>query len=621
MGTLTYKKSYKKSYKAPIKLSKIAVLVSSVLTLLPASMATAAEVEETITVTGSRFDRSAEQQLMVINTIEREEIERLNPKSVADVLEILPGVSVSRNGGPGQNTSISIRGSNSNHVLVLIDGVKIGSATLGAVSFNTLSPENIERVEVLKGPRASIWGSDAIGGVIQIFTRQLKEGEWFASTEYGSNDYIRGTLGFGVNHGEGSTSFSVNHEQSDGYDVYNGSDVENDDDGYQRSSFSLKGSQPINQYWQALWNAQYDKGTYQYDDTFASGSADESDYENYLWNLGAKYRNESFISKLTLSQSRDYNENFRGDNTNVPTNIYETTRDQINWSNQYTVTNGLILNGGIDWSREEISGDYEQNQRDIIGVYGLLQQQWNKLLIEVAVRYDDVENIDSELSYNTSLAYQFNAQWRLSATTGTSFKAPTFNDLYWPNSGNPDLLSETAKNYDLTLNYQVDNLVAYVSLFQNQVDNLITWASTGEMEVRKPVNINKAEMSGAELSANYQLFNLEHQLSYTYLKAEDTQTDEQLIGRSKHDFSYLLSYEWQQFDLLANYHYQGERYAGYGDFFDSYQQLDLSVGYHIDNRWTLRLKANNLLDETIISAKNYLSPSRELFFSVNYQAF
>ncbi|MGS0728735.1 TonB-dependent receptor, partial [Shewanella sp. 0m-11] len=137
--------------------SKIALLVSSLVSLSAFSVSAEevashlANVDETITVTGSRFDRSADQQLTVINTIEREEIARLNPKSVADVLETLPGVSVSRNGGAGQATSVSIRGSNSNHVLVLIDGVKVGSATLGTVSFNSLSPENIERIEVLKG--------------------------------------------------------------------------------------------------------------------------------------------------------------------------------------------------------------------------------------------------------------------------------------------------------------------------------------------------------------------------------------------------------------------------------------------------------------------------------------
>ncbi|GIU04891.1 MULTISPECIES: TonB-dependent receptor domain-containing protein [unclassified Shewanella] len=612
--------------------SKIALLVSSFISFTAFSVsaedlgATSATIDETITVTGSRFDRTADQQLTVINTIEREEIVRLNPKSVADVLETLPGVSVSRNGGAGQATSISVRGSNSNHVLVLVDGVKVGSATLGTVSFNTLSPENIERIEVLKGPRASVWGSDAIGGVIQIFTRELKGGEWFAGAEYGSNDYVRGSFGTGMNHGEGSTTLAVNHEQSDGYDVYNGAEAENDDDGYKRNALSLKGSQQINQNWQALWNGQYDKGNTQYDDIYASGSADESDYENYLWSLATQYSREQFTSKLAVSQSQDSNENFRGDDASVAIAEFETKRDQVNWSNQYLAADDLTITGGIDWSREQVRGDYAEDQRDLFGAYALVQKQWSKLLAEVAVRYDDVENIDSETSYNASLAYQFNDQWRLAATTGTAFKAPTFNDLYWPDSGNPDLISETAESYELALHFNNQDLRAYISVFKNTIDNLIAWAPTGEQDdygwdIWKPANINKAEISGIELSANFELFSLEHQLGYTYLDAQNKQTDEQLIGRSENEFNYLLSYTWQQFDLLANYHYQGKRYAGYEQYLDAYHKLDLSLGYQIDDAWSLRLKANNLFDEEIISDQNYFSPGRELFFSVSYQAF
>ncbi|MCG9730617.1 TonB-dependent receptor [Shewanella sp. Isolate13] len=612
--------------------SKIALLVSSLISLSAFSAQAeetniaSANIDETITVTGSRFDRTAEQQLTVVNTIEREEIARLNPKSVADVLETLPGVSVSRNGGAGQATSISVRGSNSNHVLVLVDGVKVGSATLGTVSFNTLSPENIERIEVLKGPRASVWGSDAIGGVIQIFTRQLKGGEWFAGAEYGSDDYIRGSFGAGMEHGNGSTTIALNHEQSNGYDVYNGAEVENDDDGYKRNALSLKGSQQLGSHWQVIWNGQYDKGNTQYDDIYASGSADESDYENYLWNLAGQYSNDKFTSKLALSQSRDYNENFRGDDASVAIAEFETTRDQVNWSNQYLAADDLSLTGGIDWSSEQVKGDYAQDQRDIFAAYALVQKQWSKLLAEVAVRYDDVENIDSEVSYNASLAYQFNEQWRLAATTGTAFKAPTFNDLYWPDSGNPDLISETAESYDLTLHFDSQAVRAYISVFQNKIDNLIAWAPTGEKDdfgwdIWKPANINEAKITGVELSAHYQLLGLDHQLGYTYLDAENTQTGEQLVGRSENEFNYMLSYTWQQFDLLANYHYQGKRYAGSEQFLEAYHKLDLSLGYQIDDAWSLRLKANNLFDEEIISDQNYFSPGRELFLSVSYQAF
>ncbi|GIU35663.1 TonB-dependent receptor [Shewanella schlegeliana] len=581
---------------------------------------------ETITVTGDRFDASPEQQLAVINTIEREEISRLNPKSVVDLLETLPGVSVTRNGGAGQSASISMRGTNSSHVLVLIDGVRIGSATLGAVSFNALSPENIERIEVVKGPRAAVWGSDAIGGVIQIFTRKLEGGEWFASAEYGSDEYMRATAGLGVSHGDGHTSLSINREQSDGYDIKN--DAEDDDDGYDRLGISINGQQNLNQEWTLTWIGQLDTGHYEYDNS----RANEADYDNYLWNVAAQYQTDTLTSKLAVGQSQDKNENFRADNSDLGVSLYKTTRDQVNWSNRYSASDNLTFIGGVDWSKESIAGDYAIDERDLVGIYGLARYQYGKLLMEGIVRYDDVENIDSETSYNASLAYQLNEQWRITASAGTGFQAPSFNDLYWPGTGNPDLVSETSENLDLTVHYSSDNLRGYVSLYQNTINNLIQWAPTPELdedgyEIWKPANIQNAEITGVELSLNYSTWGVEHQLGYSYIDAIDQDGDEQLVGRSEHEFDYAMSYTWSALDILMNYHFQGERnagdidYDGTTDYLDAYHQLDLSLGYKLGDAWLLRLKANNLLDEEIISDRNYFSPGRQLFLSVSYQAF
>ncbi|MGL4187157.1 MAG: TonB-dependent receptor domain-containing protein [Thiotrichaceae bacterium] len=581
---------------------------------------------EIITVTGHRFESSPDQQLTVINTIEREEIARLNPKSVVDILETLPGVSVTRNGGPGQLASISMRGTNSGHVLVLVDGIKIGSATLGAVNFSSLSPENIERIEVVKGPRAAIWGSDAIGGVIQIFTRQLAGGEWFATAEYGSDDYLRGSAGMGVNHGDGSTTVSLNREQSNGYDIKN--DGENDADGYRRIGMSVKGGQTLTQHWQLSWLGQFDSGDYEYDST----RANEATYDNYLWNIGAQYQKDKLDSRLAVSQSRDKNENYRAGDASLGNSLYQTTRDQINWSNSYTATNNLTFIGGVDWSQESIKGNYAIDERDLLGLYTLARYQVGKLLLEGTVRYDKVENIDSEMSYNASVGYQFDEQWRLALNAGSAFKAPTFNDLYWPDTGNAALVSETSNNLDVTLHYTGDNINGYVSAYQNNIDNLIEWAPNGQVdsegyEIWQPDNIAKAEISGVELSLNYNTWGIQHKLGYSYIDAIDLRGDTPLFGRSKNEFDYALGYSWSAIDLFVNYHYQGKRNAGdynydnVTDYLVAYNKIDLSLVYNLTKSWKLRLKANNLLNEDIISARNYFTPGRQVFFSVSYQAF
>ena len=575
---------------------------------------------DVLTVTSDRFKSTPDQQLTVINTIDREELNNINPKSVVDALETLPGVSVIRSGGASQKASISIRGTDSGHVLVLVDGVRIGSATSGEVNFSSISPENIERIEVVKGPRAAIWGSDAVGGVIQIFTRKLEGGEWIASAEYGSDAYMRASAGIGITHGEGSSTISLNREKSDGYDVKN--DSEDDDDGYDRFGMSINGQQPLNQQWQLTWTGLLDTGSYKYDNS----RSNEADNDNYLWNIGTQYQNENLISKLSFGQSRDKNENYRGGDSSVASSLYETTREQISWSNRYTATDNLTVIGGVDWFNETITNDYPVDERDLFGLYALTRYELGKFLMEGVVRYDDVDSIDSKTSYNASLAYEFNDQWRLSTGAGTAFKVPTFNDLYTPDKGNPDLAAETSKNVDITLNYASSHIQGYLSLYQNKIENLIEWAPNGEVDdsgydIWKPANVAKAEISGLELSLNYNTWDIKHRLGYSYIDAIDGKSKQELVGRSKHEFDYSISYAWSEVDLLVNYHYQGKRRSSTTSFLDPYHKVDVGLGYLFVDSWQLRLKLNNLFDEEIISNQNYFSPGRQVFLSMSYQDF
>ncbi|WP_417347213.1 TonB-dependent receptor domain-containing protein [Ferrimonas sp.] len=580
---------------------------------------TASATEDVIVVTGDRFDSAPEQQLTIINTIERVEIEKISPTSVADLLERLPGVSVTRNGGAGQNANISIRGANSDHVLVLVDGIRISSATLGSVSFSSLSPEQIERIEVVKGPRASVWGSDAIGGVIQIFTRKLDQGQWYAGAAVGSDAYQRLAAGVGVGHGDGRTSLTLSTEQSDGFDAKR--DGEDDDDGFDRITAGINGEQTLNNQWQLNWTGQYNTGNNEYDSSYGGNQAD---IDNFYWNLGAQYNQGDYTSKLTVGQARDYNDNFRDGSPDH--SIYETRREQLSWSNQYLASDVLTLIGGVDFYNESVRGDYAQDERDILGVYALARADLDAWLLEAVVRYDDVEKIDSETSYNLSAAYRFGNGWRLTAGHGTAFKAPSFNDLYWPGSGNPDLRSETANNTDLTLSYSGDGYNAYLSVFSNDVEDLIQWADTGETDdngwaIYKPANVDEAKLEGVELSVNFTTFGLDHQVAYTYLDAKDEQKDEQLEGRSEHEFDYSASYAWTQWDLTLDYHYQGKRKEKGDNYLDPYHKVDLSLGYEFSESWFVRLKANNLLDQEIITSANYNGPGTEWFLSVSYTQF
>ncbi|QIZ76492.1 TonB-dependent receptor domain-containing protein [Ferrimonas lipolytica] len=595
------------------------------ITTAASSAAFAADIE-TITVTGSRFDTAAEYQLAVVNTVERAEIEILQPKSVVDLLERLPGLSVTRSGGSAQTASVSVRGANSDHVLVLIDGIRVSSATLGSTDFSAVSPEQIERIEVVKGPRASVWGSDAIGGVIQIFTRQLQSGQYFTAAELGSDNYGRLAAGAGVSHGEGQTSVTVAAEASDGFDVYRDTD-EADDDGYDRITVGLNGEQPLNQSWSIAWQGQYNSGNSEYDDIFAATGPDQSDFDNFFWNIASRYQRQQFESQFSVGQSRDRNDQFR--DGVAAKSRFQTDRDQLNFTNQYHFNDTVTAIGGVDYNNESVNGDYATSDRDLIGVYGLARARFGGWLLEAAVRFDDVEDVDSETSYNLSSAYHLSSHWRISASYGTGFKAPTFNDLFWPELGNPDLLSETSKNTEITLNYSRIGASAYLSVFKNEIENLIDWAGSGEFdqfgwEIYRPSNVADAQMRGVEFGSQFQFWGLTHELAYTYLDTEDKSSGEQLVSRSEHEADYAVSYQWQQLDGRLDYHYQGKRFAGdsnydgSGDFLSAYHKVDLSFGYQLTDELIVRAKLNNVFDQETTSVEGYHAPGREWYLSLSY---
>ncbi|MBY6226168.1 TonB-dependent receptor domain-containing protein [Ferrimonas balearica] len=600
---------------AALRLSPLTLAMAVAMAACPAVAQQAPD--EVQVITADRFG-DANDQLMVVDTIDRKTIETLAPKSVYELLARLPGITVTSNGGPAQSGSVMIRGANANHTLVLIDGVRTGSATLGTTPLEALAPEQIERIEVLKGPRAAIWGSDAIGGVIQIFTRKLDQGQWYAAAEGGSNGYWRTSAGAGVSHGDGHTSLTVNHEQSDGFNVRRLGQP--DDDGYQRTSLALRGEQRLTEQWQLNWSGQVTDGNYEYDydPTWGPGH-DQADYLNYHYAVGAQFDDGVLTSKLQLSQMQDQNEHYNEAEPTLGVNEFRTQRHQLSWLNQVRL-DALTLASGIDWYEESVEGDYAKDSRHVFGLYSLARYDHARWLAEGVVRMDNVSGVDSEVSYQASLGYRFTDTLHLSVSNGTGFKVPTFNDLYYPGSGNPDLVSERSENWEVTLHYAGNGVKAHLSGFHNDVEDLIQWAPVGDSTLWVPQNIADATLKGAEFGLEYQVGAWMANAGYTYTDAADGSTGASLIGRSEHQADLGLGYQWRWADVRADYHYQGER-EGSGRQIDAYQLVNMSVGYQPSAHWDLRLKLNNLLDDEIVSSNDYYGPGREFFVSVSYRGF
>lgn len=616
---------------------KKTIIAASVLTALTTPVLAndttqAADADEYISVTANRFATKAEDVLASEVIITREQIELIQAKSVLDVLATVSGVDISKNGDRGQNSSVYVRGNDSAHTLILVNGVRVGSATLGTANLNEIAPELIERIEIVKGPRAALWGSDAIGGVIQIFTRKLEGGEHFASATFGSESYQKFSAGVGIKHGNGFTSISVNHEESDGFDVRD--DSETDEDGYSYDSLAVNGEQQLTDSFSVNWLAQVDTGDTEYDSSFG---ANETEVNNHVWHLGAKIEsklgNYDNVSEFSVGQSRTSNIGFGNGTAKEDGSVFDTRRDQLSWVNSTVFSSDWQASFGVDYIDEQLKGtsDYDQKQRDIYGIFGHTMYSNDKFTYELALRYDDVHDVDSETSYNASIAYQLTDDTRVVVSTGTGFKAPTFNDLYYPLQwgyiGNPDLMSETSENYELTLTSQFDELRVDFNLYQTDVENLIDWSGQDADGNVTPVNVDNVDINGAELGLNYRGFGGVHQFNASYIKAEDQGAEPgevaQLIRRAKEFYSYQFNAEVANADVYLEWQYKGKRYDsvwGVGKVeLDSYQLVNLGVSYPVTKAIKLEAKVNNAFDEEYETANTYFSQGRVVYFGISYQ--
>lgn len=577
------------------------------------------EIERLETI-GSRYQRSADEILASVVVINRSDIDSIQPQSISDLLQTIAGVDITHQGGAGQQSSIFTRGTNSGHTLILVDGVRVGSATLGATSLATIPTYQIERIEVIKGARASLYGSDAIGGVIQIFTRQLTGGEYQANVQMGSDNLQSLGGAVGVTHGNGATTLSVSHEKSDGFDAIK--TYEDDDDGYDRVNLAVKGHQLLSEQLTFSWLGRLDDGGYDYD---TSWGGNETEYKNHLLQGKINYQQTDVKHELALSQSRDYNIAFGNGVTKDVADFFETRKTQLAWVSQYAASEVLDVSVGGDYYREDIStkAEYDDTSRDVYAVFinGLYQQAG--FISELSARYDNVEKIDSEVTYNLGIGYHFTDLLFASLNAASGFKAPSFNDLYYPASawtgGNADLVSETSDSVELIVRSQFGGVNAQVSVYSTDIDNLIDWAPD-ENGFWQPENIKNAEIDGAEVNVSKDFGGADIKLGYAYVDAKDADSGDRLDRRARHNGNLATSFAIANWQFSANYEYHGSRFDS-GTKLDGYQLVNVSANYQINDQWQVQVKANNIFDEEYENVFNYNTPDAQYFVEISYSNF
>jgi len=576
-------------------------------TFIHTAQAENAESTAPIIVTATRTAQTADETLASVTVITRQDIEASHSNNLMELLQSRTvGLDVSRNGGPGSTTSLYLRGGESDHVLVLIDGVRVGSVTTGSFNWAGISPDQIERIEIVRGPNSTLYGSEAIGGVVQIFTR--KGDGLHASITGGSYRTGKASIGSGGRLGQGRFHINLGHEQDEGFSTTSpdSSRYEADHDGYRRSSASAGFSLPLGSSSELGLNLLHTRGRTDYDDSgYPEAYADTANSSGELhlnWQT-----TDSWSQRFIVNASRDRYES----HDSWPADI-TTRRRGANWQNDLALGDASLLTLGIDLQQDkgEIAGSYDEQ---ISNRAGYLQYQWNGERFDLLLggRSDHHSEYDRHSTGRLTLGSRLGAG-RIYAGYATAFKAPSFNELYYPFYGNPDIEPEESATAEL--GYRVGGFQA--SLYQTRVKNLIqsdpaTWQA---------VNVGKALLKGMELEYQHQIGQWQLDSALTLQKTEDEASGEPLLRRAEKKLLFTARGPVSANTTLGiEANYTGPR-MDYGSVeLASYTLINLTGDYRLAKRWTLSGRIENLLDEQYQLAAGYNTPGASAYLTVSYQ--
>ena len=589
------------------------------------SVAFAAEVAElpAVVVTAARLPQSEREVVGDVTIIKSEELKSEHGMTLVDVLARQPGVQVVTNGGPGKSSSLFLRGANANQTVVLIDGIRYGSATTGAAALQHIPIEQIDHIEILRGPAASLYGADAIGGVIQIFTRQgSKKPE--ASVEVGVGSYGQRQVNAHLSGSDGDTRYAIGVAQTstDGISAVSSPLKKNyynpDHDGYDNTSMSFSASQKIAQGHEAGINflgAQFENhydgySTTSYDTREKGYNGAVSVWSNNRWT-------STWSSQFKVGTSEDDSKNFASTTSQTRFTTHQT---QASWLNNVDIGNDTATLG-VETLRQNVSSTtvYDVDHRTVDSLLGGYLWRLSEWTVQANARQDRNSQYGTHESGQVGASWQFQPSWQVGGNVGTGYRAPTFNELYYPNYGKADLKPEESVNREVFVRYQKAAWQGSLTAYRNTVRNLIQTSTNYELE-----NIGRATLQGTTLQAGWQgkIFNAGG--SWDWLDARDssgTSTDgKQLARRSRQSVTLFAGAKQGPWQARAELEAHGRRFDDADNTvrLGGYTLVNLSSGWQASKNWRVEAKLNNIFDKKYELAQYYGTPGINGFLLVRW---
>jgi vitamin B12 transporter len=577
-----------------------------------------------VVVTATRQPQRADEVLADVSVIERDTIEQAGAGSVIDLLARQPGVQMFQNGGPGTTAQIFLRGSRTDQVKVLIDGMPINSIDISGSPLRFIPLGDVDHIEILRGPASALYGADALGGVIQIFTRRGAAG-------LGGEVFV-GAGSYGVQKSSASISggderwhfkLSGNDDRGDGLStIRHGKGRDGDHDAYREMgangalSFTpLQGHELSAQWMRNHGQTYFDSSTGNGTTAFNS----RVDFANEVWNVSSRDKlTDAWTSTLRYGQSLDNQSSYT---TSATPSIIDTRSTQTSWQNDITLPLGsaLVLLERLDQhvgprARFPSNPVDSHNDAVVLGWTAALDaHRW-----QLSGRHDDHSKFGSKDTWSAAYGYQLDKNWRVNGSVGTSFKAPTLYQLYAVIPAqlvaNPALKPEEGRNKELGLTWEQGLQTASVTWYRNDINNLVDF-NNGATQYQ---NISNVTLEGWTLAWNGRLDDWTLASSLDLLDARNETTHRSLERRAKQKVNAFASRDWGQWNVGAEAVAVGRRYSGTSSNSEAlpmggYTLLNLTARYPLTRNLGLELRADNITDKQYATARTSIGATAGLY--------
>jgi vitamin B12 transporter len=607
-----------------------------------------------IVVTATKTESPQIRIASSITVINEQQILNTNKTSVLEILRDVEGVSIAQQGGPGRLSSAYIRGANPDQTLVLIDGVEVndpGSAN-NSYDFSSMQTENIQRIEVLRGPQSTLYGSDAMAGVINILTKKGKgEPKFSLSAEGGSNNYYKGSASANGEFKGFNYSLSFSRLKSDGFSAISKKYNNTEKDGYSNNSILSKIGYDFNEKVGVDFIYKYSFSEAELDQ--ASKTGDDPNYKydfkqqllkgNVSLNLFEGKIDQRIGASFTKVISNAVDELDELNPATSSSNFTSGNRIKFDFQNDFRLLENNVITLGFETEEEKAENTYSsmsefgpydsalpESKVRTSSVY--LQDQinlWNVLFVTAGGRYDSHEKFGSETTFRIAGAYLIaKTGTKIKATYGTGFKAPALFDLFDPSFGNPELEAEKSSGFDFGFEkfFMNDALHFGITYFQMNIDNLI-----GFDENFKAVNINKVKTTGVEMFvAVPNIFGVSINGNYTFTNSKDNSAGSAddglvLLRRPKHKLSLNLNYNYNDaLNFNLGFRFVGEREdKDFSTFpvervkLDSYSIFDFAAAYNINDLIKVYGRAENIFNADYEEVLFYATVGRSAYLGLS----